>query len=111
MYRTLFPVLLILSLALGAPAQAAEFPAKEVQIIVPWSAGGATDLIFRALGATTGKYLKQAVVIVNRPGGGGAVGYTDGMKAQPDGYTLTAAVTPLVILSPSDSNGLYLQGL
>jgi tripartite-type tricarboxylate transporter receptor subunit TctC len=80
------------------PIQAAEFPAKEVQIIIPWAAGGATDLIFRALAVTTGKHLGKAVVIVNKPGGGGAVGYTDGMKAEPDGYTLTSAVTPLTIL-------------
>jgi tripartite-type tricarboxylate transporter receptor subunit TctC len=79
-------------------AMAADFPAKEVQIIVPWSAGGATDLIFRALANTTEKYLKKPVVVVNRPGGGGAVGYTEGSKAKPDGYTLTAAVTPLTIL-------------
>ena len=45
------------------------------------------------MGATAGKYLNKAVVVVNRPGGGGAVGYTDGMKAKPDGYMLTAAVT------------------
>ncbi|MEW5912266.1 MAG: tripartite tricarboxylate transporter substrate binding protein [Thermodesulfobacteriota bacterium] len=79
-------------------AMAADFPAKEVQIIVPWSAGGATDLIFRALANSTEKYLKKPVVVVNRPGGGGAVGYTEGSKARPDGYTLTAAVTPLTIL-------------
>ena len=54
--------------------------------------------IFRALAATTGKYLGKAVVIVNKPGGGGAVGYTEGAKAEPDGYTLTSAVTPLTIL-------------
>ncbi len=48
------------------PIQAAEFPTKEVQIIIPWAAGGATDLIFRALAATTGKYLGKAVVVVNR---------------------------------------------
>ncbi len=71
---------------------------KEVQVIIPWAAGGATDLIFRALAATTGKYLGKAVVIVNRPGGGSAVGYTEGMQAKPDGYTLTSAVTPLTIL-------------
>jgi tripartite-type tricarboxylate transporter receptor subunit TctC len=80
------------------PTQAAEFPEKEVQIIVPYSAGGATDLIFRALGAATEKYLGKAVVIVNKPGGGGAVGFTEGMKAAPDGYMLTAAITPLTIL-------------
>jgi len=80
------------------PVQAAEFPTKEVQIIIPWAAGGATDLIFRALGATTGKYLGKAVVVVNRPGGGSAVGYTEAMQGKPDGYTLVSAVTPLAIL-------------
>jgi len=98
MFSRLIPLLLVFAVIWGVPVQAADFPAKEVQIIVPWAAGGATDLIFRALGATTGKYLGKAVVIVNRPGGGGAVGYTDGMKAPADGHTLTAAVTPLVIL-------------
>lgn len=80
------------------PLQAADFPTKEVQVIIPWAAGGATDLIFRALAATSGKYLGQAVVVINRPGGAGAVGYTEGAQAPPDGYTLTAAVTPLAIL-------------
>jgi tripartite-type tricarboxylate transporter receptor subunit TctC len=80
------------------PAQAADFPMKEVQIIIPWAPGGATDLVFRAVAAATEKYLGQAVVVVNRAGGGGAVGYTEGAQAKPDGYTLTAAVTPLTIL-------------
>jgi len=80
------------------PIFAADFPTKEVQIIIPWAAGGATDLIFRALAATTGKYLGKAVVVVNRPGGGGAVGYTEGAQAKPDGYMLISAVTPLTIL-------------
>lgn len=97
MYKKIF--LVMLAFALGAvPLQAADFPTKEVQIIIPWAAGGATDLIFRALAATTGKYLGKAVVVVNRPGGAGAVGYTEGMQAKPDGYILTAAVTPLTIL-------------
>jgi tripartite-type tricarboxylate transporter receptor subunit TctC len=98
MLKKLTAVLIVLLIAGTVPASAADFPAKEVQIIIPWAAGGATDLIFRALGATAGKYLGKAVVVVNRPGGGGAVGYTDGMKAKPDGYMLTAAVTPLCIL-------------
>jgi tripartite-type tricarboxylate transporter receptor subunit TctC len=85
-------------LLVGTALPAAEFPTKEVQIIIPWAAGGATDLIFRALAATTGKYLGKAVVVVNRPGGAGAVGYTECMKSQPDGYTLVSAITPLTIL-------------
>lgn len=80
------------------PVQAAGFPEREVQIIVPYAAGGATDLIFRALAASTEKYLGRAVIIVNRAGGGGAVGFTEGAQAKPDGYTLTAAITPLTIL-------------
>lgn len=89
---------MVLSVSWGGPVCAAEFPTKEIQIIVPWAAGGATDLIFRAMGATAAKYLGKAVVVVNRPGGGGAVGFTDAMKARPDGYTLVTAVTPLCIL-------------
>jgi tripartite-type tricarboxylate transporter receptor subunit TctC len=51
------------------PSNAADFPTKEVQIIIPWAAGGATDLIFRALGPLQ-EVPHQAVVVVNRPGGG-----------------------------------------
>ncbi len=98
MVRKTLSILFVLSLIIVMPVQAAEFPAKEVQITIPWAAGGATDLIFRALAATTGKYLGKAVVVVNRPGGAGAVGYTEVMKAPPDGYTLVSAITPLTIL-------------
>ncbi len=99
MFKRMFSALVVvLAIAAAIPLQAADFPTKEVQIIIPWAAGGATDLIFRALAATTGKYLGQAVVVMNRPGGGGAVGYTEGAQARADGYILTSAVTPLTIL-------------
>jgi len=97
--RNRFLILLTALLLGGAlPLQAADFPTKEVQIIVPCGAGGATDLIFRAVAASTAKYLGKAVVVVNRPGGGGAVGYTEAAQAAPDGYTLVSAITPLTIL-------------
>lgn len=83
---------------LAPPAQAADFPTKEVQIIIPYAAGGATDLVFRALAASASKYLGKAIVVVNRPGGGGAVGFTEAMQAPPDGYTLVTAITPITIL-------------
>jgi tripartite-type tricarboxylate transporter receptor subunit TctC len=98
MKRILFVLVVVLAFVAAIPVQAADFPEKEVQIIIPWAPGGATDLVFRALAASTTKYLGQAVVIVNKAGGGGAVGYVEGMKAKPDGYTLVTAVTPLTIL-------------
>ncbi|MCL4798842.1 MAG: tripartite tricarboxylate transporter substrate binding protein [Burkholderiales bacterium] len=87
----------VLGLGLAAPGLA-QFPTKEVQIIVPYAAGGATDLVFRALAASSQKHLGKAVVVVNKPGGGGAVGVTEAMRAKPDGYTLVTAITPLTIL-------------
>lgn len=81
-----------------SPAPALDFPTKEVQVIVPYSAGGATDLIFRALAETSGKYLEKPIVVVNKPGGGGAVGFTEAAQAKPDGYTLATTITPLTIL-------------
>jgi tripartite-type tricarboxylate transporter receptor subunit TctC len=88
----------VLSLGLAGAGLAAEFPTKEVQIVIPWAPGGATDLVFRALAASTSKHLGKAVVVVNKAGGAGAVGYTEAMQARPDGYTLVTAVTPLTIL-------------
>ena len=99
MLKKMFCVLAVgLTCIAAIPVQAADFPEKEVSIIIPWAPGGATDLVFRAVAAATAKHLGQAVVVVNRAGGGGAVGYTEGAQAKPDGYTLTAAVTPLTIL-------------
>jgi tripartite-type tricarboxylate transporter receptor subunit TctC len=85
-------------LGLAGPGLAQQFPAKEVSIVVPYAAGGATDLVFRALAASSQKYLGRAVVVVNKPGGGGAVGFTDAAHAKPDGYTLVTAITPITIL-------------
>lgn len=98
MAKKMVSILFVFSLIMVMPLHGAEFPAKEVQIIIPWAAGGATDLIFRALAQTTAKPLGKAVIVVNRPGGGSAVGYTEAMQARPDGYTLVSAVTPLTIL-------------
>jgi tripartite-type tricarboxylate transporter receptor subunit TctC len=98
MFKRILSILFVLSLIVTMPIHAAEFPTKEVQIIIPYASGGATDLIFRALAATTGKYLGKAVIVVNRPGGGGAVGCTEAAQAKPDGYTLVSAITPLTIL-------------
>jgi tripartite-type tricarboxylate transporter receptor subunit TctC len=82
----------------AAPVLGQQFPAKEVSIIIPYAPGGATDLVFRALAASSQKYLGKAVVVVNRAGGGGAVGFTEAAQAKPDGYTLASVITPVTIL-------------
>ena len=98
MKTSLSTIAVIAAAVLSTPLQAQQFPTKEVQIVIPYAPGGATDLVFRALAATTQKYLGQAVVVVNRAGGGGAVGFTEAAQAKPDGYTLTTLVTPVTIL-------------
>ena len=67
-----------------------EFPEREVTIIVPTSAGGGTDIFFRALARATEPHLGKPIVVVNRPGAGGAIGHAEIARAKPDGYTLGA---------------------
>lgn len=81
-----------------SPVPTVSFPTKEVQIIIPYAAGGATDLIFRALAETSGKYLGKPIVVVNRAGGSGVPGFTEVAKSKPDGYTLATVITPVTIL-------------
>lgn len=88
------------SLAIAAPALA--FPDQAVRIVVPWNAGGATDVISRALATAMAPLLGQPVVVENRPGANGAVGAQFVASARPDGHTLfvasaeTHSVNPLV---------------
>jgi Uncharacterized protein conserved in bacteria len=67
------------------------WPEKPVKIVVPFAAGGATDVVARALGQRLGAIWKQPVVIENRPGAGGNIGADVVAKAAPDGYTLLLA--------------------
>lgn len=77
-------------LLLALAAQAQSFPAKPVTLIVPWPAGGSTDLYFRKLGEVTARHLGQPLVIENRPGGSGMNGpATMAKTARADGYTIS----------------------
>lgn len=78
----------LLLAATGALGQS--FPSKPVTLIVPWPAGGSTDIYFRRLGEVARRHLGQNLVIENRPGGSGNNGPTTMAKtAQPDGYTIS----------------------
>lgn len=66
------------------------FPERPVTLIVPWPAGGGTDVALRALAETTSKYLGQRIIIENRPGAAGTIGPAYMAKnAKPDGYVVS----------------------
>lgn len=67
---------------------AQEFPSKPVRMIVPYAAGGVTDVISRSVAKQMGEHLKQPVVVENRTGAGGNIGTDLIAKAAPDGYTV-----------------------
>jgi tripartite-type tricarboxylate transporter receptor subunit TctC len=75
----------------GPFAAAREWPAKPVTLVVPFAAGGTTDLVARPLAQSLGARLGQSVIVDNRAGAGGTIGAAVAAKAAPDGYTLFLA--------------------
>ena len=79
----------IAAVAFACAAQAQDYPVKPITLIVPWPAGGSTDISMRAIAEAASKHLGQPIVIDNKAGGGGTVGpATMAATAKPDGYTL-----------------------
>jgi tripartite-type tricarboxylate transporter receptor subunit TctC len=80
--------------SLNALAQgSSNFPDRSVRIIVPFGAGGATDIISRTVGQKLSEMWKQPVVVDNRSGANGNIGASDAAKSAPDGYTLLMATS------------------
>ncbi len=75
----------------AAPAVAQEWPSKSLTLVVPFAAGGTTDLVARPLAQSLQERLGQTVVVDNRAGAGGTIGATVAAKSPPDGYTLFLA--------------------
>ena len=80
------------------PAHAADaFPARPIRLVVPFPAGGGTDLVARTLGEGVSRELGQAIVVDNKPGGGTVIGSDTVAKAAADGYTLLLTTSALPI--------------
>jgi tripartite-type tricarboxylate transporter receptor subunit TctC len=86
--------------ALHAPLFAQSFPNKPVRMIVPFPAGGATDVLARALSVKLGEKLGQSIVVENRPGAGGTIGSAAVAQAAPDGYTILLATSSTHRIGP-----------
>ncbi|HSV35078.1 MAG TPA: tripartite tricarboxylate transporter substrate binding protein [Ramlibacter sp.] len=98
-HLTLALTLLAAFLAFAASAQAQTFPTRAVTLVVPFAAGGATDVVARLLASEVSKQLGQPVVVENKPGAAGALGANLVAKSAPDGYTLClCGGGPMVIL-------------
>lgn len=79
-------------------AAQAKYPSRPITFICPWGAGGGTDRVARMLAVLLEKDLGQPVTVVNRTGGGGAVGHTAGATAAPDGYNITIITIELIMM-------------
>ena len=82
-------------------AQAEDWPAKPIKLVVPFPPGGGTDIISRVLAAKLAVSLKQPLVIENKPGAGGNIGVDVASKSAPDGYTIVMGQTSNLAINPT----------
>jgi tripartite-type tricarboxylate transporter receptor subunit TctC len=92
--------LLLMLLAGCNPAMAQTYPSKPVTLIVPYAAGGGTDIVARLTAQALFEEFGQTFIVDNRGGGGGLIGVEDAARATPDGYTLLFSSTGPVTISP-----------
>jgi len=102
MIRTLRSIALVAIAALtSATAFAQAYPSRPVTMIVPFGAGGGTDIIARGVSEELSKALKQPIVVEPRPGANGAIGSALAARAAPDGYTLLFTASSTYSLNPN----------
>ncbi|NYT60842.1 tripartite tricarboxylate transporter substrate binding protein [Alcaligenaceae bacterium] len=110
MHTTLRPLrFLLYSAVLVLPvsgAYANTYPERPIRMIVPYGAGGPTDMLARALSQRLSERLKQPIIVENKPGAGSIIGVEYVAKAQPDGYTLLFTAGGALVINPAMNSTL-----
>lgn len=100
-WRLLAAVLAALACGIPGSGFAQNYPVRPVTFIVPFGAGGGTDIIARSVSEELGKVLKQPMIVEPRPGANGAIGSAVVARAEPDGYTLLFTASSTYSLNPN----------
>lgn len=90
-------ILALICLVASSVPAFSEYPERDITLIVPWSAGGGTDTVSRYIADKIEKDLGKPVVVVNKPGGGGLVGFQTIAGAKPDGYTIGTVTNSMIL--------------
>ena len=101
---SIFYTMIIFSLLIFFPSLAwgaeAPYPSKAINIVIPMTPGGVTDMLAKIIGDRLGEVLGQPVIRVHKPGGGGTLAGSFVAKAKPDGYTLFMGTSTNIVLAP-----------
>jgi tripartite-type tricarboxylate transporter receptor subunit TctC len=90
----------VAALLAASSSRAAEFPTRPIKFVVPYAAGGPTDVLGRLVAEFLGRDLKQAVFVENKAGAQGAIGAEAVARSDPDGYTLFVTAASIIVLNP-----------
>jgi tripartite-type tricarboxylate transporter receptor subunit TctC len=93
-------IVALAALLAALPARAADYPTRTIKLVVPYAAGGPTDVLGRMVGEYLGRDLKQVVVVENKAGAQGAIGAEAVARSDHDGYTLFMTAASIFVLNP-----------
>jgi tripartite-type tricarboxylate transporter receptor subunit TctC len=97
--RALTAIAALMTLGVGAAHAQSDFPSRPIELVVPFAAGGGTDALARSFADATRKHTTQNVIIVNKPGASGSIGWQDVANAKPDGYRQAVITVELATLA------------
>ncbi len=106
LFRNVAAIGLLAAVALPVEALASDYPTQPVRIVLPFAAGGSTDIAIRTFAQHAETYLGQSIAVENRTGGGGGVGVNYGVNVEPDGYTLMGGAIGAHSILPAVNRGV-----